>query len=197
MRPFRRHRAALAVLLLLASATSKGQTFALRTNALLPLLNVGAELPLGNRWSIGADWYYPWFPRSSSHKNCYQVDGLSLEGRYWLGSSHESGDDNKVYRLLGHSIGAFTVIGRYDWEHNYKGRQGDYVMGGIDYLYAMPIFRGKLHLELSLGIGYFYSRATSYEVFERGGNGYRDKNYRKNVNYFGPLKATVAFVLPL
>ena len=59
------------------------------------------------------------------------------------------------------------------------------------------IFRGKLHLELSLGIGYFYSRATSYEVFERGGNGYRDKNYRKNVNYFGPLKATVAFVLPL
>lgn len=30
---------------------------ALRTNLLLPLLNFGVEVPIGNRWSVGADYY--------------------------------------------------------------------------------------------------------------------------------------------
>lgn len=89
------------------------------------------------------------------------------------------------------------MSGYYDWERNYSGYQGDFVVGGVDYLYAMPVFRGKLHLELSLGVGYFYSKATHYNVFESGGKGYRDKDYRKIFEYFGPLKASVALVVPL
>lgn len=176
----------------------------LRTNLLLPLMNVGLELPIGNRWSVGADWYYPWIPRysnaahnGSSHKNCYQVDGLSIEGRYWLGSKHKPRSENKRYRLLGHSVGLFAMGGRYDWEHNYRGYQGEYIIGGVDYLYAKTIFRGAAHLELSLGLGYFYSKATRYEVFERGGAGYRDKNFRKVFRYFGPAKANVTLVFPI
>ncbi len=170
---------------------------ALRTNLLLPLLNFGAELPLGNRWSVGADWYYVWLFRSSSHKNCFQIDGLTLEGRYWLGSRHTNDPENKQYRLQGHSIGLFTMGGRYDIERNYVGHQGEYILGGVDYLYAKPIFKGKMHLELSFGVGYLYTRATRYEVYERGGKGFRDQNYRKNISYFGPLRASVALVVPL
>ena len=36
---------------------------ALRSNLLLPLMNVGVQVPLGNRFSIGADWYYPFIRR--------------------------------------------------------------------------------------------------------------------------------------
>ncbi len=169
----------------------------LRTNLLLPLLNIGFEVPLGNRWSVAADWYYPWIFRSSSHKNCYQLDGLSLEGRYWFGRQHTPDQANKSYRLLGHSVGLFTMGGRYDLEHNYKGHQGEYILGGIDYLYAKPIFKGRMHLEFSFGIGYLYTRATQYEVYVRGGKGYRDKNFRKNIQYFGPLRASISLVLPL
>ena len=169
----------------------------LRTNLLLPLLNVGFELPIGNRWSIAADWYYPWFFRNSDHKNCFQIDGLALEGRYWFGKKHESGAENKQYRLLGHSVGVFAMAGRYDLERNYKGHQGEYIMGGVDYLYAIPIFKKKLHLEFSLGVGFLYTKATRYDVFVEGGKGYRDKYFRKKLSYFGPLRASVALVIPI
>ena len=184
-----------ALLLLLAPTAGRSQQASLpslRTNLLLPLLNVGAEQPIGNRFSVGADIYWPWIPRADSHKHCFQAFGIGVEGRYWLGSDRSSEN-----RLLGHSVGAFAMSGYYDWERNYSGYQGDFVMGGVDYLYAKPIFKGKLHLELSFGIGYFYSRATHYEVFQEGGRGYREKDYRRIFQYFGPLKASVALVLPL
>ena len=171
--------------------------FYLRTNLLLPLLNVGVELPLGNRWSIAADWYYPWAFRKSDHKNCFQADGLSLEGRYWFGSKHKSGVENKKYRLQGHSVAGFVMAGRYDIERNYSGHQGEYVLGGVDYLWATPIFKGKMHLELSVGVGFFYSWARHYTVYEEGGKAYRDKNFRKRFSYFGPLRASVSLVVPI
>ena len=168
-----------------------------RTNLLLPLLNVGFELPLGNRWSIAADWYYPWAFRKSDHKNCFQIDGLSLEGRYWFGSKHTSGVENKQYRLLGHSVAAFAMAGRYDLEHDYSGHQGEYILGGVDYLYAIPIFKKKLHLEFSFGVGFLYSWARHYNVYEEGGKAYRNKNFRKRFSYFGPLRASVSLVIPI
>ena len=168
-----------------------------RTNLLLPLFNVGIEFPIGNRFSVGADWYYPWIPRSYSHKNCFQALGLELEARYWLGRSHGSGQANRKNRLLGHSIGAFVMSGNYDLGRNYSGHQGDFVLGGVDYLYAMPILQGKARLELSLGVGYFYSKATHYEVYGWNGRGYRDKDFRKIFEYVGPLKANVTIVVPI
>lgn len=186
---------------LAADSSRAGRSLVLypRTNLLLPLLNVGLEMPLGQRWSVGADWYYPWAPRSSSHKNSFQVDGLSLEGRYWLGRPRtvSDGTADGAGRLLGHALGLFTMGGRYDLERHYHGHQGSYILGGVDYLFARPVFGGRMHLELSLGVGYLYSRATAYDVFVRGGKGYRDKNFRQVYRYFGPLKANVSLVLPL
>lgn len=175
----------------------KRTIFYLRMNMLLPLLNIGIELPLGNRWSIAGDWYYPWLFRNWRHENCYQMDGLLLEGRYWFGKNHKPGEENRKYRLQGHSVGLFAMGGRYDLQHNFKGHQGEYVMGGVDYLWATPIFKGKMHLELCFGVGFFYTWARKYEVYEEGGKAYRDKNYRKTVSYFGPLRAGVNLVVPI
>lgn len=186
---------AILSLLLLSPQYGRSQTTSLpslRTNLLLPLLNIGGEQPIGNRWSVGADIYWPWIPRADNHKHCFQAFGIGVEGRYWL-----EADRSRENRLTGHSLGAFVMSGYYDWERNYSGYQGDFVLGGVDYLYALPVFKRKMRLELSIGVGYFYSRATHYNVFEEGGKGYREKDYRRIFQYFGPLKASVALVLPL
>lgn len=165
---------------------------ALRTNLLLPLLNAGAEFPVGNRLSVGADVYWPWIPRSSDHKSCTQAFALGAECRYWLGKNRQG-----EQRLKGHSVGAFGMWGYYDLGRNYTGDQGHFYAGGLDYLYAKPIFKGKMHLELSLGVGYFYSNSIHYRVYEEGGKGYHDRLYRNKRSYIGPLKASVSLVLPL
>jgi outer membrane protein OmpA-like peptidoglycan-associated protein len=33
---------------------------AVRSNLLVPALNVGVEAPIGTHWSVGADYYFPW-----------------------------------------------------------------------------------------------------------------------------------------
>ena len=90
---------------------------ALRTNLLLPLLNVGVEVPIGNRWSVGLDYYYPWLTRGfdMTHKDCFQLLFLSPEVRYWFGREHGKGSENWSRRLLGHSIGIFGMVGKYDF----------------------------------------------------------------------------------
>lgn len=172
---------------------------AVRTNLLLPLLNVGLELPIGNRWSIGADVYYPWNFRNSDHKWCFQLLAIDLEGRYWFGEKHKPGKENRRYRLQGHSVGAFLASGKYDFEKNYKGDQGEFWVAGADYLYATPIFKGWAHLEFSLAVGFIRASAYNYTVYTRpGGKGYYDdKNFREVTKYFGPVKGTVALVIPL
>ena len=67
----------------------------------------------------------------------------------------------------------------------------------VDYLYAIPVFKNKLRLEFSLGLGFFLSRAREYRVYESGGQAYSDKDMAKDINYFGPVKAGVSVVVPL
>ena len=171
-----------------AAESSDPMTFAVRTNLLLPALNVGAELPLGQHWSVGADWYYPWLWRNPDHKDCVQALALGLEGRYWFG--------NRPLRLTGHSVGLFSYAGYYDLERDYSGYQGEFALAGIDYLYSHA-FRNGLRLELSIGAGYFFSIARLYNVYEEGGKGYKDKDMAKRVEFFGPLKAGVSLVVPI
>ena len=166
--------------------------FALRSNLLLPLLNIGIEVPIGNQWSVGANWYYPWLFRNSDHKNCTQALMLELDGRYWLGGPRQSMDA----RMTGHSVGVFSQAGYYDLERRWKGHQGEFITLGVDYLYAWR-FRNNWRLECSLGIGYFYSQARQYEVYTPGGKGYKERDMVRVFKYFGPVKGTVSLVVPV
>ena len=124
---------------------------------------------------------------------CVEALALNLEGRYWFGKGR-----TPEKRLLGHSVGVmFTMAGYYDFELNFKGVQGEFATIGVDYLYAFPLIKNKMHMELSLGIGYFYSQAREYTVYSAGGKGYKEKNMAKEIRYFGPVKATVALVWPI
>jgi hypothetical protein len=170
---------------------SSREIFFLKSNLLLPLGNIGVEVPLGNRWSVGADFYYPWLKRKSDHKNCIQALMWNLEGRYWLGKNRTWEDV-----LEGHSVGFNVMAGYYDLEKNYKGYQGEFVNFSFDYTYGMPIFNDKLHLEFTIGLGYFFSQADKYDVFEEGGKGYR-RGYKENFRYLGPNKMGVSIVVPI
>ncbi|MGN0091968.1 MAG: DUF3575 domain-containing protein [Alistipes sp.] len=170
---------------------------ALRTNLLLPLLNFGIEIPIGNRWSVGADYYYPWSWRKDNHKNCFELLFWSVEGRYWFGKQHTAESGNERYRLTGHSAGVYAAGGYYDIEHNYSGHQGTCYSVGVDYLYSLPVARGKANFEFSLAVGYIYSYAQPYYVREENGRLFRKRGIKNRISYLGPTKATVSLVVPI
>lgn len=169
----------------------KREILYLRSNLLAPLTNLGAEIGLGNHWSVGADYYFPWMFRNPNHKNCFQLLGLNLEGRYWFGKERTYED-----RLEGHSVGINLGAGYYDFERNFKGNQGEFATIGVDYLYSLPVCKDRLHLEFSLGLGWIYSRVKPYEVYSEGGKAYK-LGYEKNFNWYGPTKAGVSLVVPI
>lgn len=155
-------------------STSGVPVVALRTNLLLPLMNIGVEVPLSNRFSLGAGWTYPWLFRNwvdailPSRQFCAQALAGSLECRWWLGKEHgEFADPSN--RLCGHSIGAVLSGGYYDFEYDGNGEQGEFAALGIDYLYALPVGRGGVHFEFNIGIGIALNRNRSYTVPYEGG----------------------------
>ena len=163
----------------------------IRTNLLVPALNVGAELPLGNNWSMAADYYFPWFWPNQKNKNCFEFLGASVEARYWFGRDRMPQD-----RLKGHSVGLYVAGGYYDFERNYRGMQGEFVSPGLDYTYSMAIGRKKnLHLQFTLAAGYIRSWGRTYNVYGDYGQLYPDEG-TVIWDYIGPTKAAVTLVVP-
>lgn len=175
--------------------------FAFRTNLLAPLVNVGVQIPMGNRMSLGFDWYYPFPYRNWApflrQQNCFQALSAGIDLRCYLGSRHERGSENWQYRLSGHSLGIFGYCGRYDAEWNYTGYQGNFINAGLDYTWSARIGRERrLRLDLCLGIGYFLSRNTEYRVYQPDGDAYRTGK-TDVISYIGPNKLAVSLVIPI
>ncbi len=165
---------------------------ALRSNLLVPALNVGVEVPIGKNWSVAADYYFPWVWPKRDNKNCFELLSWGIEGRYWFGRNRTVFD-----RLQGHSVGVYGYMGYYDFERNYHGHQGEFMNVGIDYTYAMAVGKKKqVHFEFSLGFGYIYSQARKYTVIESHGPLISDK-ITKKVGFVGPTKANISLVVPI
>lgn len=174
--------------------------FALRTNILaIPFMNLGVEVPLGRRWSVGADIYYPWLGRSGHVGGvdmtgvCNEFSAADIEVRYWFPQRNMQ----EGRRLLGHSIGLYGAAGFYDFERDWSGHQGEFFNVGLDYLYAAPIFRGRMHLEAELGLGYIWSTARPYDCFEPGGMIYHRKGVTQNTTWVGPTRVQLSLVFPI
>lgn len=117
--------------------------------------------------------------------------GGGIEARYWFGEERAEKD-----RLKGHSVGLTTYGGYYDFERNFTGMQGEFFTVGVDYLYALPVCKDKLHLEFNLGLGYIWSHVKPYDVFEEGGKAFKE-GYIKKFQWVGPVKAGVSLVVPI
>ena len=106
-----------------------------------------------------------------------------------------SGDTLNI-RVRDNGIGIPEKDRPHLFERFYKGQQGEFVTVGLDYLYAMPVCKGKLHLEFNLGLGYIYSYVKPYDVFEAGGKAFKE-GYIKNFHWVGPVKAGASLVVPI
>lgn len=157
-----------------------------------PIFNTGIEFPIDKHWSVGADMYWPWFPRFGNMKDCFQFWAFDLEGKYWFNAQPKLENT----RLLGHAVGAYAAYGLYDFERNGSGHQGRFMNVGVDYTWAMPIFNGRVHLEFSVGIGAIISWAQPYDCY--GDNIlYKRASVRERIMWFGPTRAQVALVIPI
>jgi hypothetical protein len=178
----------------------KKMILAVRTNVLaIPFTNVGVEVPIGEHWSVGADWYSPWIWRKKHRQHldaqgwCFEFQAADIEGRYWF-TNHKK---QPVQRLLGHSIGVYVAAGHYDFERNWTGHQGEFVNVGADYLYAWPIFGGRMHLEAEIGIGFIYSKAKGYECLVHDDVIYHSSGRDRVITWFGPTRAQLSLVVPI
>mgnify|MGYP003314357677 CR=1 FL=1 len=179
--------------------------FALRTNLLVPLMNIGFEVPLGNRFSIGGDFYSPWIPRNIgddiNHREwCAQLQFGTIEGRYWFGRKHSNNKEkNYKHRLTGHSVGIFAGAGYFDIGWDWHGNQGEFYGAGLDYLYALPVGRrGDVHFEFELAVGFATAPGTrTYDVYVKDGNLFETKEVKKDISYFGPARAMISLVVPI
>ncbi len=154
------------------------------------VLNVGAEVPIGNRWSVAGDYIFPWWV-SSDNANALQVMAGELEGRYWFGSPELR---SARPQLTGWFAGLYAGGGLYDFQRNGNGYQGEFFLAaGLSGGYAHTINRsGNLRMEYSLGVGYLETNYRYYEAKED--NQFLVWQHDGRYSWFGPTKAKVSLV---
>lgn len=156
-------------------------------------LNLEIEVPIKERWSVAAEWMFPWWQHTRNHHTSrpWRLEALigTAEGRYWWGNRQKYGI------MQGWFAGVFIGAGIYDVQWKAKGYQGDYfVMAGASAGYAHRIAR-NLSLEYSLGVGYFNTRYRHYKsIFGPDCRWHPIQLKSGRYQYFGPLRAKVSLV---
>lgn len=167
--------------------------FALKTNALFDLalaFNGEIEIPLGrnNRWSIMGEFWKPWFVWHHNSR-AYQLQVIGGEVRYWLGRCRQYKP-----KMTGLFIGPYYAWGKYDFEWNSSGDQGEFHSVGATIGYTWPIHR-HWNLELSASAGALWGPRRHYT------GEFNDTHliwkYTKTMTYVGPtkLKVSLAWII--
>lgn len=166
-----------------------------RTNLLLPLLNLGAELPVGGRLSVAGDVYYPWLGYDKTNANCIQAALADLQLRWWLKPRKVEGMEGNT--LTGSSLAVGAYAGLYDLERNCRGVQGEIYGFYLDYGYSFFLAR-NWRLTLSLGVGFAGIPYRNYTIYSEGGKLMRDISaFDKKKQWIGPVHAGITLSLPV
>ncbi|MDO4735620.1 MAG: DUF3575 domain-containing protein [Bacteroidia bacterium] len=162
----------------------KEYIFNIKTNLLLPLLNVGIEVPIKEKYTVGAEFYYPWI-KPSSDKWCAQMLAWFIEGKYWFTQKH--------------ALGVYTGAGYYDFQDSKSGDQGEFVDIGVDYTYSIAVGAKKwMKIQFNLGLGYVFTTARHYHPTEDYEHLIKDPTVKKkNSHFVGPTRAGVSLVFPI
>ena len=157
---------------------------AVSTNLLYDLAitpNVAVEVPIGQHWSVLADYTFPWWVNRTNDM-AWQLLKWELGGRYWLGKRNA---DDPMDVLRGHFLGLDLGLGYYDLEPRHTGWQGEFVTAGVEYGYGCRLGK-KWRLDFYGGVGIFL---TGYRYYE--GNADDSKliwQYDGRYTWFGPVK---------
>lgn len=171
---------------------------ALKTNILFDLaslINLEIEIPIRDRWSILAEYIFPWWAMDSdkadSRRNRIELLNGNIEGRYWWGERA----DREI--LTGWFTGVYAGVGLYDFEYHAKGYQGEvFVSAGLSGGYTHRIERTKsLRMEYSLGVGYLSTNYRHYHAeFCANGRWHAIEQHSGRYSWFGPTRAKVSLV---
>lgn len=165
---------------------------AARSNLLVPALNVGLEVPIKYNWSVGADYYFPWW-LAKSNMYCAEMLGWFIDTKYWFGK--DRGEEDK---LKGHAVGAYAGFGYYDYQWKKSGYQGEYIDVGVDYTYSIPLAKEKLRMEFNIGLGWIHTVARHYTPTDDYTDLIKDPGIKhRKYNFFGPTRASVSLVVPI
>ena len=178
---------------------------ALKTNMLFDLLltpNVELEVPIGDRWSLMVEDWFPWLlhnkggnislgryvkPGDDMKSSAYELWTIGAELRYWWpGACPEARP-----RLTGHFLGLYYANGKYDVEWDSKGDQGEFNSVGVTYGHSWPIAR-HWNLEASVSAGYFWGPRRHYEG--EFGDTHLIWKYTGRTSYIGPTKLKLSLV---
>lgn len=180
------------------SATGRKPLLAIKTNLLLDaatVVNLGIEIPLGERYSVSGEFCFPWW-RDSDRDITVQMLGGTVEGRYWLG------DRAGKSPLTGFYAGVYGGGGYFDFQlgrlSDGDGVQGDsYITGGISAGYAHTIGR-SMRMEYTLGVGFLtcdYRKYVSVKETKYGDIKVTEYPWEeKRFSGFLPTKASVSLV---
>lgn len=170
--------------------------YALRTNMLYDVVlipNIGIEVCMGKRWTVGLDWFYTWFSSDNRHRY-WQAYGGYLTVRKYLGGNNTSDIKHHTSNIFptGHHLGAYVLGLTYDVEWGGKGYQAAKFGfgGGLEYGYSKKIGR-KWCLDFSLGVGFQDGEYKEYEPANDGTGHYIWLSTKKR-HWWGPTKAEVS-----
>ena len=174
-------------------AKKKGFIYALRTNMLYDVVlipNVGIEVCMGKRWTVGLDWFYTWFSSNNRHRY-WQGYGGYLTFRKYLGGQ-KSKIEGQRCQFTGHHLGAYVLGMTYDVEWGGRGYQAARFGfgGGLEYGYSKMISR-KLTLDFSLGVGFQDGEYKEYLPTDDGTGHYVWQSTHKR-HWWGPTKAEIS-----
>ena len=170
--------------------------YALRTNMLYDVVlipNIGIEVYMGKRWTVGLDWFYTWFSCDNRHRY-WQAYGGYLTVRKYLGGNNTSDIKHHTSNIFptGHHLGAYVLGLTYDVEWGGKGYQAAKFGfgGGLEYGYSKKIGR-KWCLDFSIGVGFQDGEYKEYEPANDGTGHYIWLSTKKR-HWWGPTKAEVS-----
>ena len=161
------------------------------TNLLYDLgtaLNVGVEYyPHNSRWSVVANYTFPWWGGEKKHRYMQLIDGELQVRRYF----------DKKANHAGHYLSAYVHGGYYDFSFNAeRAWQGEGAGFGLGYGYVWRPWKDKRwKLEAFIRLGYYHSLYDPYHASDPyNGKYYYDwdgavedferRNYR--FRWFGP-----------
>ena len=162
---------------------------AVSTNALLDLAitpNFAVEVPIGNKWSVFAEYTFPWWVNRKNDQ-AWQMLKWDIGARRWL-SPHNAADKFDI--LTGHFIGIDFGAGYYDVEPRHTGYQGEFQTLGLEYGYAWDLGRGW-RLDAYAGAGWMGSHYRYYKGDSK--DEHLIYQYNGKLNWFGPIKVGVSF----
>lgn len=170
--------------------------FALKTNLLFDLataLNFEIEFPIQNRFSLAAEWVFPWWTidnyKENSKRTRLQILNGNIEARYWFGNREKK-------RLLnGWFAGIYGGGGLYDIEWKGKGVQGEFfIAAGLSGGYSHRIAE-HLSMEYAIGVGILSTDYRTYRAhFCEDAVWYPIREKRGRYTWIGPTRAKVSLV---